>query len=195
MAAVIELTVYCKKIIGLDQVIKEFKKMNYEVEMKTAEIMDDWEYNNYQELTYCFNWSDIVKKISDNRIFISRLKLNSVFDVGYNVCATKDDYFEISLWLNTDKLKHFDEDKITESNKAFYDILTSKIINVLKDNILKLAGIGVETSIEYDNDTLNIIRNSKNIIRWILPDCCSLQSEEFNFSKEKIGDFYIFSLN
>lgn len=174
MGANLELTAYCKKIVELNQLVNALKKINYNVELVDAELIDDWRYNNEQKLTSSFNWHEVYENILENKIFLSWVKINTI-NSGYHATLNKDGVFEITVWLDTSKLEHLELDEINEANRLFYDNLTYKIIDILKDKSLILFGMGVETNIDYDNNIEAILRNSHCIVRWIVPTDSSLE--------------------
>lgn len=118
--------------------------------------------------------------------------VNSTFYAGYYIKKISDDIFNITVWLDLKSLRYLDQDNITEANCKFYDIITDGIINLLNADKLIIAGIGIETEIDFGESSLDIIKNSHNVIRWLIPSKELIQLDKFIVQNK--GDFNIYSL-
>lgn len=192
MGAVIELTIFCDKIIGFDEVTRQLDIMNYKVDLESVEIFDDWEYSNHQELNKVINFNDINKYVLENKIVLVNFNVNSIWRGGYYIDRVNNHIFEVSVWLNTYNLEYLEIDKITDLNRRFYDELTNVTVKISNQYSILLAGIGVETSIDYYDDITKIIDKSYNVFRWIVPSIIDLHLNRF--TKKGFKNFSIYTI-
>lgn len=103
----------------------------------------------------------------------------------------EESLFCTEIWLDTKLLKYLDIDCITKRNKRIYDNITNIIMLYVKKENLYICGIGIETSIKLHNEIYEIIYNSNNINRWIIPK--QKKQNFLNYEVEIYKDFLLLS--
>lgn len=86
-----------------------------------------------------------------------------------------------------------DCDKITLDNHEFYNNLVKLIleVNEVIDIPFEVIGIGLETDIYYNKNIMDSIRNSKNIMLWIVKKHIELNNELKLYKVREIEEAYI----
>lgn len=81
-----------------------------------------------------------------------------------------------------------DCDKITWGNYEFYNNLLQLIleINEAFNNSFEIIGIGLETDIYYNENIIDTIQNSKNVMLWIINKHIELNNELKSYKVSRI---------
>lgn len=89
--------------------------------------------------------------------------------------------------INTKSYPELDEDVINHDNERYYQFIFHAIqrIKSIFSIQLKLAGIGVEMTFEYDKDIEEMIRNSRGAAAWLLQESQQEQISIDGFLEEK----------
>lgn len=108
-----------------------------------------------------------------------------------------DNCYLYTVWINTEGYPMLDCDKITLDNHEFYNNLVKLIleVNEVIDIPFEVIGIGLETDIYYNKNIMDSIRNSKNIMLWIVKKHIELNNELKLYKVREIEEAYILEKN
>lgn len=190
MSAVFEILIYQKNIMKVDDINTIINKYSISVSLDTIETMDNWLYENQQEIDI-HSINDYV--IKDKIVQLSGL-LNDKYRCGIQIQKVDKEVILHNIWISTKDFPHLDTNYITSENKAIYELITNIIIDNIPKNYLIFSGIGVETSLNYNTDYETMIKSSNNIVRWITTQK-DWKPYLNNYDLEQDKDMYIFSLN
>lgn len=156
MAEVIEINLICNKKMDI-KILLSFIYINVKgnVEDRTIEIIDNWEYNNKISID---SEADVLDFIEDKIICITEKYTNGY--AGLNIERVHEKYC-YTIWLN---IASYDEpNQYSELMKKFISYYKEIIYN----NCL-LCSVGKEVIFEYQGDCYKTICNSHNIDVWII---------------------------
>jgi len=115
-------------------------------------------------------------------------------DSGIHIRMVGDEVFELCYWNNTKDFEQLDKDNIGRDNKYYYKMIINKLINKFFSRDLIIAGVGVETVIQYKNNIQDIIDFSKNVALWIIPFYEDVKVNS-NYQIMRRKKFYLYSLS
>lgn len=189
MAEIIEINLVCNNKLDtkiLLSIINSNAKGN--IESRTIEIMDNWEYENKISIN---SEEDVADLIEDKIICITE-KYSSGY-AGLNIESVHQRYC-YTIWFNS---ANYDD-----TNQ--YSNLIKKFISQCKEifcNNCVLCSVGKEVIFEYEYDCYKTIYNSHNIDVWIIlsDEYDSVIKHDVNiFSRYSVctqGDFVVLYKN
>lgn len=164
MAAVLEISMLCNKILDLSMFTELL--CEYRVSIESVNSIDNWLWENERSI----NDTDRIADILDmQHIAIIKLKQPMFKDMGVYIEKVENQYL-YTLWINIEGYSELDCERITVHNREFYEKIVETILELNKPGkgLFEVAGIGVETDIQYNKNVMDIIRNSKNVAIWLL---------------------------
>lgn len=166
MAAVLDLTICCKRLLKTSSMEKLMR--TYGVTVKSIYSIDNWRWENQQALN---GFHQITEALNTNKIIIVELISPLFKDLGIYI-ENENSAFIYTVWINTEGYSELDCDFINSANSRFYSRIYQMIfsLNQLEPNVMKAAGIGMETCFTYRENYLEMIRDSRNFIVWIVDE-------------------------
>ncbi len=182
MAIVLDINILCKKMLSLN-LIEELIG-TYEVTINSISSIDTWEWENEQQIEFL----QIKDAITRGKIIIIKLKSHEFKDLGVYIEKMNDIYL-YTLWINTEGYPELDCDKISAENRTYYEIIYQEILKVNRkyQNLFEIVGIGLETNFCCDENIINIICRSKNVMVWIVNNDINLEDVLINYKKIEKG--------
>lgn len=164
MAIVLDINFLCNNMLDIS--IIENLLIEYQVKVDTINCLDNWMWDNEKEVE---SLNGIEKMLMNNQIVVIKLKRPLIKDLGMYIEKIENIY-QYTLWINTEGYPELDCDMINEKNRRIYEKILQAILCMKeKDlNIFEIIGIGLETDIHYSKKIIDIIKNSENILVWII---------------------------
>lgn len=164
MAIVLDINFLCNNMLDIS--IIENLLIEYQVKVDTINCLDNWMWDNEKEVE---SLNGIEKMLMNNQIVVIKLKRPLIKDLGMYIEKIENIY-QYTLWINTEGYPELDCDMINEKNRRIYEKILQAILCMKeKDlNIFEIIGIGLETDIHYNKNIIDIIKNSENILVWII---------------------------
>jgi hypothetical protein len=183
MAGNFEIIVFTKKIFKITQVINEMESLNVKVALDQVEVYDDWLFSN---MLVSKDVTDLKKYILEGKVVVIRALLNSSLYCGCTIDKDDNDIYEFIFWVDTEKLRYLENNKITEQSKIIYDYVTDLVKRIVDGDLL-LAAIGFEMSINYYEKNINCILNeSVGVVRWLIPNSMKTYFNTADIEKNNI---------
>ncbi len=159
------------------------------VSIEYIHSIDNWMWDNEKEIE---DSKQIASILDTQHIVTIKLKKQLIKDLGIYI-EKSENQFLYTLWINTEGYPMLDCEKITTKNSKFYKEIIDAIIelNGLVEDAFEVVGIGLETSIYYEKNVMDIIRKSKNVIIWILNKYDELNTQLEDFKCDMIEDVYV----
>lgn len=182
MAIVFDVNVISNKILDID--ILEELLHDYGVSIESASRIDNWMWENEKEIKFLRQIGEV---LNEHGIVIIKLKHPLIKDLGIYIEKIENVYF-YTVWINTEGYPMLDCDKITSENCKYYKMIIEIVLRMNKTaiNIFEVVAIGLETDISYSKDIINMIKESQNIIIWILNESIELNHELCGYNVRKI---------
>lgn len=182
MAIVFDINFISNKILDID--ILEGLLHDYGVSIESANRIDNWMWENEKEIKIL---RQIEEMLNEYRIVIIKLKHPLIKDLGIYIEKIENVYL-YTVWINTEGYSMLDCDKITSKNCKYYEMIIEIVLKVNKTaiNIFEAVAIGLETNINYSKDIINMIKESQNIIIWILNERIELNHKLCGYNVRKI---------
>lgn len=144
--------------------------------VKSIYSIDNWRWENQQALN---GFHQITEALNTNKIIIVELISPLFKDLGIYI-ENENSAFIYTVWINTEGYSELDCDFINSANSRFYSRISQMIfsLNQLEPNVMKAAGIGMETCFTYRENYLEMIRGSRNFIVWIVDEDMKAEERE-----------------
>lgn len=182
MAIVLDINFLCHKMIDTNTIVELLN--DYAITIESINSIDDWMWNNEKKVELL---NQVEGVLNNNRIVIIQLKNQLIKDLGIYIEKIESDYL-YTLWINTEGYEVLDYDVITSENRKFYDkiyLIISKINKKVQD-VFEVVGIGLETDFYYSENIISMIRNSRNIVVWILNGHIKDVNVSINYKEKKV---------
>lgn len=191
MAIVLDINILCNKMLDLNTITMLFSK--YEVSIEYMKSIDNWMWDNEKKIE---SSKQVMTILDMQHIVIIKLMQPLIKDMGVYIEKIKNQYL-YTLWINTEGYPMLDCEKITLDNSEFYKEIIKAILELnrlIKDSF-EVVGIGLETDIYYEENIMDMIENSKNIMIWLLNKHIKLNFELENFKGNVVEDIYVLQKN
>lgn len=165
MAIVLEFNLICKELIDLKQILQNSEIGKLKVSIDKISCIDNWMWENQQELQNIFLVS---KALKETKIVVINLKSDILKDLGIYVEEINGEYV-YNFWINIEGYPDLDVDKINPNNEYYFQKFYQTFGELIKkqDIEFRILGIGLETNFQYERNNTDIIKKSENIISWI----------------------------
>lgn len=182
MAIVLDINFLCNKMLNIDVVVTLLNKYNVSIESMNS--IDNWMWDNEKNIESSQQFASI---LDAQHIIVIKLKSPLIKDMGIYIEKIEKCYF-YTMWINTEGYPMLDCDKITWGNYEFYNNLLQLIleINEAFNNSFEIIGIGLETDIYYNENIIDTIQNSKNVMLWIINKHIELNNELKSYKVSRI---------
>lgn len=182
MAIVLDINFLCNKMLNIDVVVTLLNKYNVSIESMNS--IDNWMWDNEKNIESSQQFASI---LDAQHIIVIKLKSPLIKDMGIYIEKIEKCYF-YTMWINTEGYPMLDCDKITWENYEFYNNLLQLIleINEAFNNSFEIIGIGLETDIYYNENIIDTIQNSKNVMLWIINKHIELNNELKSYKVSRI---------
>lgn len=127
--------------------------------------IDDWSWKNQREVQVI---SDVERMLDEGKIIVISFETNYWKDMGMYI--EKEGEYIYALWFNTEGVPELDSDTVNEGNIKYYE----KACRILKELItaysidFRAIAIGVESDVQYCGDIEKMMKDSYNVVAWIL---------------------------
>lgn len=127
--------------------------------------IDDWSWKNQREVQAI---SDVERMLDEGKIIVISFETNYWKDMGMYI--EKEGEYIYTLWFNTEGVPELDSDTVNEGNIKYYE----KACRILKELItaysidFRAIAIGVESDVQYCGDIEKMMKDSYNVVVWIL---------------------------
>lgn len=182
MAIVLDINFLCNKMLNIDVVVTVLNRYNVSIESMNS--IDNWMWDNEKNIESSQQFASI---LDAQHIIVIKLKSPLIKDMGIYIEKIEKCYF-YTMWINTEGYLMLDCDKITWENYEFYNNLLQLIleINEAFNNSFEIIGIGLETDIYYNENIIDTIQNSKNVMLWIINKHIELNNELKTYKVSRI---------
>lgn len=182
MAIVLDINFLCNKMLNIDVVVTVLNRYNVNIESMNS--IDNWMWDNEKNIESSQQFASI---LDAQHIIVIKLKSPLIKDMGIYIEKIEKCYF-YTMWINTEGYPMLDCDKITWENYEFYNNLLQLIleINEAFNNSFEIIGIGLETDIYYNENIIDTIQNSKNVMLWIINKHIELNNELKSYKVSRI---------
>lgn len=182
MAIVLDINFLCNKMLNIDVVVTVLNRYNVSIESMNS--IDNWMWDNEKNIESSQQFASI---LDAQHIIVIKLKSPLIKDMGIYIEKIEKCYF-YTMWINTEGYPMLDCDKITWENYEFYNNLLQLIleINEAFNNSFEIIGIGLETDIYYNENIIDTIQNSKNVMLWIINKHIELNNELKTYKVSRI---------
>lgn len=182
MAIVLDINFLCNKMLNIDVVVTLLNRYNVSIESMNS--IDNWMWDNEKNIESSQQFASI---LDAQHIIVIKLKSPLIKDMGIYIEKIEKCYF-YTMWINTEGYPMLDCDKITWGNYEFYNNLLQLIleINEAFNNSFEIIGIGLETDIYYNENIIDTIQNSKNVMLWIINKHIELNNELKSYKVSRI---------
>lgn len=184
MAATWDFYFICTAPIALEKLLSEQA-------IRSIICIDNWEWPNQHSLRHI---SEINKTLNDKKIIVIDIESKLYQSAGLYIEKEKENVFIYNFWINTEGFPELDSDSINKNNASQYLHAYQTIGKLLKKLQIdfKAIAIGVESSIQYNDDMGNMINHSKNITAWIVPQNTGTGLTIENYPKKTMGGLAAF---
>ena len=197
MAAKIELDIFLKGDIALNQLFSPIEAEGFHIDIDEMIIFDDWEFTNQMNINPSF-----VQEHPEHFLFQKFTAIYFTIDAHWDcvllTSSINNTYLEISFALDSKKILEFakgrneDIENVTERLYArTIDVLIDKAQNI-KDIFLG-ASMGVECTINFEGDIIAAVSDSDYATHWVLPRHIGEQLTLPDFTREERNDFIVFT--
>lgn len=182
MAIVLDINFLCNKMLNIDVVVTLLNRYNVSIESMNS--IDNWMWDNEKNIESSQQFASI---LDAQHIIVIKLKSPLIKDMGIYIEKIEKCYF-YTMWINTEGYPMLDCDKITWENYELYNNLLQLIleINEAFNNSFEIIGIGLETDIYYNENIIDTIQNSKNVMLWIINKHIELNNELKTYKVSRI---------
>ncbi len=184
MAIVLDINLLCNKMVDPDVVATLLNEYNVSIESMNS--IDNWMWDNEKNIESFKQFASI---LDAQHIVVIKLKKPLIKDMGIYI-EKIDNCYLYTVWINTEGYPMLDCDKITLDNHEFYDNLVKLILEVI-DIPFEVIGIGLETDIYYNKNIMDTIRNSKNIMLWLINRHIELKNELELYKVREMKGVYV----
>ena len=166
MAVTLNVSLVCGRFIETENLLWELNKQKLDILINKQSCIDNWMWENQQVLR---NDAEVQKALGEGKIVVINFDSSKVKDMGVYVEKDKDEYI-YDFWVNTEGLQELDADRVNHKNKRYFQWIYEMIGDVLeKEDIkFKLSAVGIETVFKYANNVECTIRESDNVIAWVV---------------------------
>ena len=164
MAATFDINMLCNKMLGIEMIDELLKR--YDVRIKFVHSIDNWQWGNENDLD---SLNQVKSVLDSGKIVVVQLEKASVKDLGIYIEKVSHFYL-YTLWINTDGYQMLDCDRVTSENSGFYEKIYHDIAQIEKRNegTFDAVGIGLETDFYYNQDLEQTVKDSRNVIAWLI---------------------------
>lgn len=164
MAAAFDINMLCNKLINID-IINELLG-RYGVRIQSIHSIDNWQWGNENDLD---SLNQVKSVLDSGKIVVVQLEKTSIKDLGIYIEKVSHFYL-YTLWINTEGYQMLDCDRVTSENSKFYEEIYHEIAQIEKRNAntFDVVGIGLETDFSYNQDIEQTLKDSRNVIAWII---------------------------
>lgn len=168
MAIAWEFIIITEEVISVETLVQLSSDFNEAVAFKSIASIDDWNWSNQQHLKDIY---EINSKLEEKKIIVVEMESILWQSIGmYIEYIETEGLYSYTFWINAENHPELDVDKITDSNKRYYDyafFILGKIIKKYNLSLYAIA-IGLESNIKYESTIDKMIQNSHNVIVWIV---------------------------
>ncbi len=163
MAVVLDVHLLCNRMIKIS-VIKNFFR-SYKIKIDSICSIENWLWENEKKIK---NLDCIVQIVNQNKIIIIKLVCPLFRDLGIYIEKVEKEYL-YTFWFHTEGYPELDCDTINKKNEIYYKKIEQSIfyLQKIETNLLKIAGIGIESDFYYSKNILDIVQKSYNMLLWI----------------------------
>lgn len=166
MAIVLEFNLICKRFIDLKCVLQNYTIRELDITLGDVFCMDNWTWDNQQKLQDLSLTQNALEK---EQIVTINLKCASLKDLGIYIEKFNGEYV-YDLWINTQGYPKLDADRIDLVNEHYFHKFYQVFREVIREQDIgfRILGIGLETDFQYAKENSDVIKNSNNILAWIV---------------------------
>lgn len=168
MSANFEIGLKLKKKVVYSEVVKLINEYFHDIDIKEVHVIDNWKYENHSKL---INISD--KKINQlldiGKKIIIYAKIEKNINSGLYLMQQNRQSI-ILLWIDTKVCEYLDSDFIDIYNEKIYKQIISCIIDINSKLDIEVCAMGAEMDFNYTGNIQACIRESENVVCWILFD-------------------------
>ncbi|KEO81055.1 hypothetical protein [Tumebacillus flagellatus] len=172
MSEVLEVNMFASKLVTPAAFVELLETSGRKVTLRECELFSNWEYEDHTSWVPAdvqAAFQELQEGILISKIAQMHFLVDDRCTGGYAAYKVSPDQFELSVWINTSGLESLQGDEVGADNRSFYDQLTKTVGQVGKQHNFTSAYVGLETSVEFSEDLVEMMRNSHNVFRWILP--------------------------
>jgi len=187
MAVVLDINLLSNNFLDINIISQMIDEHNANI--LSINSIDNWMWDNEKEIG---SLTQIENILNSYCIIIIQLKHPLFKDLGIYIEKIDATYF-YTIWINTEGYPVLDCDNISSSNYKYYEKIVQIILKMNKNvhNFFEVIAIGLETEFYYSKNIIDIIKNSKNIIIWILNDQVKLNSQLGDYKVKNIEGMLI----
>lgn len=165
IAANFNIALYSRDIIDYDKLLRILQDQGFKPTINHIESIRNWEYEDARTHTIQGMLADPFAALLEKGRIIwiqGEAKLNR-----FVVFLSKsEEVYETSISIDTQHIDYLD-DTLNERNQPFYDEISSILLSSELVNDFLVAALGVEVMVDYDTDTIKMMRNSHNVLKWV----------------------------
>lgn len=166
MAANIEFELLSKSFLPVSQVVNLLDVSGWNVKVQKILVYSDWTLDT-QKLKVLTKDSQGQQAINRGEILFVNLVSAVRRPMGLQVYKESDG-INYSLWVDTQGNPELDCDFLTKENEIIYNSFCDRLAVEFGEEIC-IGAMGVEISVNFESDITQTIKNSRNVIRWVLP--------------------------
>jgi len=195
MGANVELDIFLKKEgFSLQTILHLLTMEGLDIRIQEMRAFDDWKYTNEVSI----DTSSI--DINTSTIFLEKFTLvhfvvNNNWKCVLITSLIEDIYIDLSFGLHVADLPKNSDNDIDTSLRHFYDKAIDIINMYSNKDIFIAASMGVEYSVHFNKNILDMIEDDNGVERWILPKGIGENIAFKKFIKQEKSNVTIFIRN
>jgi hypothetical protein len=195
MGATIEIGIFLKKAIPpIRSLFSLLEERRLHVTIRQISVFDNWQYENM------FNIDPKSFDLDASEIFLKKFTRID-FSINHTwrcvlLTSFGDKHVEVSFALDTDSLKGQIID-IDAFEKLLYeqatDIMNRNLNQKTFQDLFLPASIGVECSVEFNDDAITMLKDDNGVVRWVLPNVTGKAMVVKQFAKAEYSNITVFT--